>query len=207
MVEISPNQVAKAFFSVWLKHFNPFILSVFFSKYLPSFFPLPICYHFYSKRNWNSVSNSFTYFYKNVLFNRTSILWARQCGQLDYPIYSVQWTFFFFFFLNCNKIVNIRSAKATYTVCPASFWLSAGKLLQTLNSFWLRSKKTHTVTAKRWYYALCTFSTSVEEKKMMIFILVQATQMSIAGGKHVYTTKEEGPNNSEMPQAFVNNES
>lgn len=40
----------------------------------------------------------------------------------------------------------------------------------------------------------------------MIFILVQATQMSTAGGKQAYTTKEEGPNNSEMPQAFVNNE-
>lgn len=30
----------------------------------------------------------------------------------------------------------------------------------------------------------------------MIFILVQATQMSIAEGEHVYTTKEGGPNNS-----------
>lgn len=138
MVEISPNQVAKAFFSVWLKHFNPFILSVFFTKYLPSFFPPPICYDFYFKRNLSSVSNSFAYFYKNILFNHTSILWARQCGQLDYPIYSVHWTFFFFF-LNCNGRVKIWSAKATYTVCLASFWLSTGKL-QTLNSSSLRSK-------------------------------------------------------------------
>lgn len=51
------------------------------------------------------------------------------------------------------------------------------------------------------------FFSSGEENKMMIFILVQATRMFIEGGKHVYTTKEEGLNNSQMPQAFVNNES
>lgn len=32
---------------------------------------------------------------------------------------------------------------------------------------------------------LCKFSTCGEENKMMIFTLVQAIQMSTAGGKHV----------------------
>lgn len=42
MVEISPNQVAKAFFSVWLKHFNPFRLSAFLANiHHPLFFLYP----------------------------------------------------------------------------------------------------------------------------------------------------------------------
>lgn len=63
------------------------------------------------------------------------------------------------------------------------------------------------VTAQGDDNMFCANLFSSGEENKMIFILVQATWMSIEGGKHVYTTKEEGLNNSQMPQAFVNNES
>lgn len=49
----------------------------------------------------------------------------------------------------------------------------------------IKKQKTHMVNTKNDDNVLCKFSTHGEKNKMMIFTLVQAMQISIAGGKHV----------------------